>query len=89
MKTIDLSCTISTYANGVRHWNTKQWQEYAKKCSVESLAVMNRDCKKYYGERSALRTIFSNELLTRYRIGVNKRFPDDIVIEKSQVVTGK
>ena len=62
--------------------NIGKWQEYAKRCSVESLAVMNRDCKKYYGERSTLRIIFSDELLKRYRIGVNKRFPDGIVIEK-------
>tara|TARA_R100001443_G_C3360386_1_gene178927 strand:- start:3502 stop:3726 length:225 start_codon:yes stop_codon:yes gene_type:complete len=55
---------------------------YVKRCSVTTLAIMNKDCKEHYGSDSAERGVIAEELLNRYRKGVNKRFPDDIVIEK-------
>ena len=55
---------------------------YVKRCSAVTLAIMNKDCKEYYGSSSAERGVIAEELLNRYRKGVNKRFPDDIVIEK-------
>ena len=55
---------------------------YVKRCSVTTLGIMNKDYKKHYGLNSAERGVIFEELLDRYCKGVNKRFPDDIVIEK-------
>ena len=71
----------------------KDWEEHAKKCSVESLKFIIKDCREaqeamhgwnpekenYYADQ---RMTYSAELSRRYHKGVKRRFPDDIAIEK-------